>query len=272
MANVALAQVVVEENNQNYGNIISFDVARSILESQKVKPTSPKARKYNGGGAVVGKSTEVYAFKTKEEIKAMVDVFDKHIEEATDAHHKQLASRNKLMFLIGINVGLRASDLVTLKWGFFLDYISDGEYHFKEFYTLQPKKQRKSKKFVKMFFNASVKRAVVEYLNEFPAESLDEYLFNSREGDGAITTKTLWRIIKNTAKEAGLSQNIGSHSLRKTFGYWAWHESADKNKALVVLMNVFNHSSVATTSRYIGLMDEEMSDMFDSLNLGYDFI
>ena len=272
MASPALAPVIVENPVKTYNNIISFDVARNIIESQKAKPTSPKARKYNGGGAVVGKSSEVYAFRTKEEIKAMIDVLDKHIAEATDVHHKQIASRNKLLFVVGINVGLRASDLVTLRWNFFLDDISDGEYRFKEFYTLQPKKQRKSKKFVKLFFNNTVKKAVTEYLNEFPTDDLNEYLFASREGDGAITTSTLWRIIKNTAKEAGLPSNYGSHSLRKTFGKFCFEQAEDKTRAVIMLQKIFNHSDSVTTLKYIGILDDDIEEMYDGLNLGLDFI
>lgn len=267
MASPAFAPVIVEEKKQN--NIVPFSV---IIGTKDVKPKSPKARDNSGGLKPAGVSSEVYAFRTDEEIKSMIDVFDKHINEATDEHHRQLASRNKLLFVIGINVGLRASDLITLKWSFFLDGVKDGEYKFKDFYTLQPKKTRKQKKFVKLFFNNTVKKVIVEYLNEFPMDNLDEYMFKSREGDGAIAATTLWRIIKNAAKEAGINQNIGSHSLRKSFGFRAWHDAEDKDKALVILSYVFNHSSVATTRKYIGIMDDEIKDVFDSLELGYDFI
>lgn len=272
MASPAFAPVIVEENNEQYSNVISFNAARDILDAKKVKPVSPKARPYNGGGAVVGKSSEVYPFRTKEEVKAMIDVFDNHIMEATDEHHRQLASRNKLLFIIGINVGLRASDLVTLKWNFFLNGVSNGEYDFKEFYALQPKKTRKQKKFVKMFFNNAVKKAVTEYLNEFPTENLDSYLFESREGDESITTKTLWRIIKNAAKEAGLSDNYGSHSLRKTFGKFCFEQAEDKTRAVIMLQKIFNHSDSVTTLKYIGILDDDIEEMYDGLNLGLDFI
>lgn len=140
MASPAFAPVVVEEKQQN--NIIPFSV---IIGTKDVKPKSPKARDNSGGLKPAGVSSEVYAFRTDEEIKSMIDVFDKHINEATDEHHRQLASRNKLLFVIGINVGLRASDLITLKWSFFLDGVKDGEYKFKDFYTLQPKKHASRK-------------------------------------------------------------------------------------------------------------------------------
>lgn len=217
---------------------------------------------------VAGTSSEVYAFNTEEEIKTMIDVFDKRIEEAPDENKRQIACRNKMMFLIGINVGLRASDLITLKWNFF--YNEDKT--FKQFYTLMPKKTRRQKKFVKLFFNQVVKKAVADYVSEYPTENMDEYLFKSRKGDGHITEVSLGRIIKDTAKEAGIEKNICSHSLRKTFGFWAWHNAEDKNKALVTLQMLFNHSDTSTTLKYIGILSSEIEDMFNSVDLGLDYI
>lgn len=264
-----MAQPAFVPDNK-YDNVVQFNVFDG--GKKKDKPKGPKSHHNCGGGDYAGKSSEVYAFRTKEEIKAVIDVFDKHINEAEDEHHRQLACRNKLLFLVGLNIGLRASDLVTLRWSFFLDSASDGEYVFKEFYTLQPKKTRKQKKFVKLFFNQTVKKAIVEYLNDYPTDDLEEYLFYSREGDGAIVPDTLRKIVKNAAREAGITQNIGSHSLRKTFGFWIWHESNNKDKALVVLSQIFNHSSVQVTRRYIGITNDEMKDAFNSIELGFDFI
>ena len=214
-----------------------------------------------------GISCEVYAFTTEEEIKAMIDVFNKHIEES-DGVPKQIAYRNKMLFLIGLNVGLRASDIRKLKWNFFLN--DDGS--FKDFYSLQPKKQRKYGKFVKLYFNQTVKKAITDYLNKYPIDNMNDYLFKSRKGDDAISENALWRIIKTAAAEAGINKNIGSHSLRKSFGYHVWHNAEDKNKALVTLQMIFNHSSSVVTAKYIGITNNEMSDMFNSINLGLEFI
>ena len=267
MGSPAFAPVIVEEKQQN--NIIPFSI---VMGTKDARPKSPKARDNSGGLKPAGVSSEVYAFRTDEEIKAMIDVFDKHINEAADEHHRQIASRNKLLFVVGINVGLRASDLITLKWNFFLDGIEDGEYKFKDFYTLQPKKTRKQKKFVKLFFNNTVKKVIVDYLNEFPTDNLNEYMFKSREGDGAIAATTLWRIVKNAAKEAGINQNIGSHSLRKTWGRFCFEQAEDKTRALVLLQKAFNHSSKEVTLHYLGLLDEDIQDMYENVNIGYDFI
>lgn len=233
--------------------------------------------KYNKDGSVckihnnkvLGKDSEVYAFRTKEEIAAMVKVFDRHINDASNNEQRQIACRNKLLFIIGLNVGIRGSDLRTLQWNFFFDKNGD-ELVFKKFYTLQPMKQRKQHKFVKLFFNQAVQKVIMDYITEYPIDNLDGYLFASRKGNEPIVVASLWRIIKDAAEEAGIKQNIGSHSLRKSFGFWCWHESADKNKALVMLQQIFNHSSTQTTAKYIGILDDEIEDMFNSIALGFD--
>lgn len=263
--NLAYAPVVVEERS----NIIPFKI---VEVSPKPKPKSAKSREYKGCPKKAGKSSEVYAFRTNEEIKAMIDVFDKQIKDATDAHHKKIASRNKLLFIVGINIGLRASDLTDLKYEFFFDKNKNGTLKFKEFYTLQPKKQRNSKKFVKLFFNETIKKAVTDYIKEYPIMSLDDYVFASAEGNGAITPSTLWRIIKVAAKKAGIEKNIGSHSLRKSWAYAVYNNAADKNNALVTLMYCFNHSNTAITAKYIGIIDDDIKSMYESVELGLEYI
>ena len=225
-------------------------------------------RKSNNTGGV---STEVYAFRTQEEIKKMIDVFNKHIENSVGTN-RQIACRNKMMFLMGLNIGIRASDLRSVKWSFFYKEDENGNRSFKESYKIQPQKQRKAKKFITMFFNDAVKKAIENYVNEYPIDDIDSYVFFSRKGGEPISTRGLWRIIKDTAKEAGIEQNIGSHSLRKSFGYWAWHEAQNKEQALVILQACFNHSDTRTTMKYIGLLDTEIQDMYNSVNLGLGYI
>lgn len=250
----------------------------NVIELVKVdgKLNKKPEVRYNKDGSVdkryphkeAGVSSEVYPFTTEEEIKAMIDVFNNRIEEAPDDNKRQIACRNKMLFLVGINIGLRSSDLCGLKYSFFMN--NDGS--FKNHYSLKPKKTRKTNKFVKLYFNEVVKKAIAEYVNDYPIENMDEYLFKSRKGDGHITEIALGNIIKQAALEAGIKQNINSHSLRKTFGRFVWHNSEDKNRSLIVLQTIFNHSSPAITSKYIGLTDDEVCDVFNDLNLGGDYM
>lgn len=254
-----MSNLAVAYNKKNYDNIISFDSLRNVkIDDDAGKKESPLA----------GKSSEVYAFRTVEEIAAMINVLDKHIDEAENDDQRRIAWRNKMLFVIGINVGIRASDLRTLRWSFF--FKEDGA--MKDSYKIQPMKTRKQKKFVTLYFNDAVKTIISNYVEQYPYGKLDDYLFASRVGDEPITVRSLWRIIKQTALEAGIDQNIGSHSLRKTWGRFCFEQAEDKTRALVVLQKAFNHSDSLTTLKYVGLLDDEIAEMYNSINLGLDMI
>lgn len=242
-------------------------VIKTLEEKPEIKYNKDGSIDKRHSNKVAGVSSEVYPFTSEEEIKAMIDVFDKRIIESPDANKRQIACRNKMLFLVGINLGIRASDLCGLKYNFFMN--NNGT--FKDFYSLQPKKTRRTGKYVKLYFNRTVKKAIADYLAEYPMEDMNEYLFKSRKG-GAITEKSLWKIIVDATADAGIDKNVGSHTLRKTFGRFVYHNAEDKNNALVILQTIFSHSSPAITSKYIGLTDDEVSDVFNSLDLGLDYI
>ena len=253
---------------QETNNVITL----SIVDGKLAK--KPKVR-YNKDGTidkrhsnrVSGVSSTVYPFSV-EEIKAVIDVFNNRINEATNDNQKQIACRNKMLFLIGVNVGLRASDLMQLRWSYF--YNSDMT--FKKSYVLQPKKQKKTGKFVEIFFNQTVKKAIENYVNDYPIDDLNGYLFKSRKGDNPITEKGLWKIIVDVAMDADIEKNVGSHSLRKTWARNIYDNAKDKSGALVMLQECLRHSDSLTTLRYISIMDEEKKDMYESIELGLDYI
>lgn len=256
---------------------LNYGVDNIICMTEVVK--SKKTPKLNKDGTVskvhcnkqAGVSSEVFSFKTKEEIDSMIKVFDKYINNAPDDDKLRIARRNKLLFILGINLSLRASDLRTVKYSFFFHKTDDGKLEFNEYYSLIPQKQKKTRKYIKLFFNDVVKNAIMNYIEYYPIDDIDSMVFASRKGDDeAIKEQTIWRILNDRAVEAGIKQNIGSHSLRKTFGYWTWHEAEDKNRALVILQQLFAHSSTQVTMRYIGILDEEIKDTYYSINLGSD--
>lgn len=261
--------MAVPNRKQKTDNVIALSfVNGKLAKKPEIKYNKDGSIDKRHSNRVTGVSSEVYPFVAQEEIKSIIDVLNKRIEEATNNNQRQIACRNKMLFLIGINLGIRASDLCGLRYSFFMN--NDGT--FKDFYALQPKKTKKLGKFVKLYFNQTVKKAITDYIKDYPVEDMNEYMFKSRKGNGSITERSLWKIIVDVAADAKLESNYGSHSLRKTFGYWIWHNAEDKNKALVTLQVIFNHSSTATTAKYIGLTDNEISDAFNSLDLGLDYI
>jgi len=253
---------------QQNDNVITLSIVNGKLAKK------PKVR-YNKDGTidkrhcnrVSGISSTVYPFDV-DEVRSIIDVLNYRIKNATSKNKKQIAHRNKMLFLIGINVGLRASDLIQLRWSYF--YKNDMT--FKESYVLQPKKTRRTGKFVKIFFNQTVKKAIENYTSKYPIEDLNDYMFKSRKGSKPITEAGLWKIIVDVSEEAGIDKNVGSHSLRKTWARNIYDNAEDKSDALVMLQECLRHSDSLTTLRYIAIMDEKKKDMYKSIELGLDYI
>ena len=237
----------------NYTNVIKMERYNNTL--RRKKETTGR------------NSTEVYPFKTEEEIKSIIKTMDKHIDAAKTEYNKKRWHRNKLIFLLGINLGIRGSDLCELKWS---DVFYDN-FEFKEKSNIQPIKNRNiSGKYVSLFFNDTSKNAINEYIALYPIKDIDDYIFESKRksdnGSTHIDRVSLGRMLKNVAKECGIKRNINSHSLRKTFGYQVWHSADNKDNALSLLQCIFGHSSQVVTQRYIGVEDEEIMEVYNSLD------
>lgn len=252
-------------NNNQDAVIYDFTTRKKLNDKQFVEDNGAYDNR-------AGKKCEVYAFRTDEEIKAMLDVYDKHIKEASNSLLCKIACRNKMLFIIGINIGVRASDLRLLTWDFFFEKMVDGNLKFRENYSLRPKKTSKYNKYVKLYFNDAVKKIIEWYIDMYPIEDIHGYVFKSRKTTEPISVNAMWRVIKDAAKEAGIEQNIGSHTLRKTFCRRVYDNAVDKGKVLLILQNILNHSDQLTTMRYLGLVNEEIEGTFDGLNIGLDMI
>lgn len=243
----------------------------NIIDYLKVVKKKQKTIKYRKDGNVKmtrnnkieGKASEVYPFKTKEEINSIINVLNNHISNATTSYNKKRWYRNKMIFVLGINLGIRGSDLCSLKWSdFFYENME-----FKNRTKIQPQKTKnKTKKYVSLSFNNTVKNIITEYVNEYPIENLDDYVFITTKGKH-LDRDALGLIVKNVAKEAGIKFNVNSHSLRKTFGYRTWTNAIDKGEALSMLQYIFGHSSMKTTMRYIGITQEQVDEIFQNLNV-----
>jgi hypothetical protein len=104
-------------------NIVNFP-ALSIVDDNKPKYRKDGGVKRTHPNKLAGVSTEVYGFYSKEEIKMIMDVLEERISLAEhkvenhvtrSATQLRVARRNKLMFIIGMNIGIRASDLSVIK-------------------------------------------------------------------------------------------------------------------------------------------------------------
>ena len=138
----------------------------------------------------------VEPIRDKETIQKMKDYFITH------------EFRDYLLFILGINTGLRISDLLKLK-------VSDirDKFHI----VIKEKKTGKEKKFV---LNPQVRAELNKFITN---KSDDEYLFSSKRNKSkAIDRSVVYDLLKKAANAVGLETAIGTHTLRKTFGYHAY--------------------------------------------------
>ncbi len=166
------------------------------------------------------------------------------------ARMKRLLAHNKrdlLLFTLGINSGLRISDLLALN-------VKDVKN--KSFISIREKKTKKFKQFP---INDKLKPLIYR-VTDF--RDLNEPLFLSQKMKRLSRTQA-YRMLRSTAMRAGIKDKIGTHSLRKTFGYHHYKQFND----IVLLQKILNHSAPSVTLRYIGMEQEEINQSYENFSL-----
>ncbi|WP_404448969.1 tyrosine-type recombinase/integrase [Sutcliffiella horikoshii] len=162
---------------------------------------------------------------------------------------KNYSLRDYLFFVMGINMGLRLSELLHVK----VEGVTvDGKVN--DFYLLE------NGHFI--YMNKHVRQAIAEYLHKRSLES-EDYLFKSQKCNAPITRQQAYRIINKAAKEVGVPGKVGTHTLRKTFGYHAYRSGV----AVSLLQKHFNHTSPSETLRYLGIDKYEKIPVRIDVNL-----
>ena len=171
---------------------------------------------------------------------------DKAIIEQFKQELLKSSYRNYMLFVIGINTGLRISDILKLN-------VSDVQgTHIR----IKEQKTGKDKRFK---INDYLRDEVVRYVD---STGITNYLFPSRKGDKPITRVQAYRILNDVATKLGVDE-IGTHTLRKTFGYWHYQQYKD----IAILQEIFNHSAPSITLRYIGITNDIIDNSIDNFHL-----
>lgn len=189
-------------------------------------------------------------------------------EKAQIKKMKRLLKRRNLrdyaLFVVGINLGLRVGDLLALTVG---DVLQGRGNRLKaaERIEIREKKTHKKKRLI---LNETARRAVVEYLKTRTRRYPEDPLFLSRQRDKegslrALSRKQVWRILSETGYAAGIRESIGTHSMRKTFGYHRYNAGQPVEE----LQKIFNHSSAAITSAYIGINQDKIDRSYREFQL-----
>ncbi len=188
--------------------------------------------------------------------------------------------RDNMLFIVGINFGLRVSDLLQLRFC----QLIDEDFSFKTTFPILEKKTRrrvdedgkqtgrKVNKNRYITINDAVMDAVTIFLQHNPRR-LDDFMFRSESNRGGFVNKPMSRmsvdrILKEIAETLDIHVRVATHTLRKTFGYHQMVMSGNDPRKLLLLQKIFGHSSSAQTLDYIGITSEEIEDAYLNLNLG----
>lgn len=156
--------------------------------------------------------------------------------------------RDFLLYILGINNGLRAKDLVRLRYSQ-VEGLTTG--------AVIKIVETKTGKDNVLVINKSVQKALQAYL-EVIEPAPDDYLFKSRKGNGHISSQSVGRLVRSWTTAINLKGRYGAHTLRKTWGY---HQRTRHGAGYEILCKRYNHSSPAITMRYLGIEDREVCEL-----------
>lgn len=160
---------------------------------------------------------------------------------------KEQSYRDYMLFVTGINSGLRISDILQLR-------VRDVK---RPYFNMV---ERKTKKRRRIDMTPQLQRELKKYIE---GKEDHEYLFKSREGlNKPIGRSMAYKILRRAAESVGLD-DIGTHTLRKTFGYHLYKQTGD----VALLQKILNHSDPSYTLRYIGISEDIMNQAIKSFKI-----
>lgn len=162
-----------------------------------------------------------------------------------------------LLITIGTFTGLRISDLLQLKFSHF----ENGD-----ILTIVEMKTKKTRK---IRINADLKEIVQRIKVKMGVRNSEQLIFLNKYADKVIDRSYVNVKLKEIIRkyDINIDSNISSHMFRKTLGNRVLRLNNYSNESVILLMELFGHSSPAITKRYLGIREKEILDVYDSLRL-----
>lgn len=258
------------EGRLDMAQVIRLDFAKANSGVIDIATVQQSCRKLKAGliaPAAEEVTQELASEHAAEPIKDMQDII-----RISQFLIEQGRYRDNMLFIVGINFGLRVSDLITLR---FANIIND-DCTFRDRFSILEKKTKNTRKHKRnryITINTAVVEAVTLYLENTPGVRLSDYMFRSESNNGGNLNKPIHRasvdtILKGIARDLGLGNRMSTHTLRKTFAYHQMVMSGNDPRKLLLLQKMFGHSTAAQTLDYIGITSEEIDEAYRNLNLG----
>ncbi len=175
------------------------------------------------------------------------------VRELAAYYLKRGEIRNHVLIVMGVHTALRISDLLRLRWDDVYDF--DNE-RIRDCVSVTEKKTGKAKIIA---LSPHIKTALSVFL--FAARPGVFIIENKRTGK-AISRIQAYRLIRAASEALAFSRHVSCHSLRKTFGYHAWKSGVSP----VIIMDIYNHSSLAVTQRYLGVTQDDRNEVYLTLD------
>ena len=157
--------------------------------------------------------------------------------------------RNYLLAVLCLHTALRIGDILRLTWN---DVYDAKQRRMRPVISITEKKTGKDKT---VALNRHIITALERY---FAAQAPGAALIINERTQKAISRIQAYRILRAAAEVLGFSFPVSCHSLRKTFGYHVWK----KGVSPAVIMEIYNHSSLAVTRRYLGVTQDDMNAVY----------
>lgn len=155
---------------------------------------------------------------------------------------------------LGFCTACRASDVLNLKWS---DILGKSEHVIVE---------QKTKKARKLSFNNSVQNKIKELYKLIGQPDKEEFIFLSRATNKPITIQYLNKKLKAFKSKYKIKiGNFSTHTFRKTFGRYVYEKYNRSAESLILLNKILNHSNIAVTKTYIGITQDEVNSIFNSI-------
>lgn len=169
--------------------------------------------------------------------------------------HEAKEYRWEAFLTISFVTGLRISDTLQLKWSDLLGA---------EGLAVTEKKTGKKRN---IKFSGETMDKIKQVYESLRSPKLDSHIFTGRNGR-PFTQQYTNRELKRIKEKYGLKiECFSSHSLRKTFARHIWEMNGRSEEALVWLMQILNHTSIATTRIYLGIRGEEIERIYKSIKI-----
>lgn len=210
-------------------------------------------------------SISIFALVKRQKIEVMGKVKGEIVESEPLAieDYKRLLeclSLDKMYLLelycrLSFCTALRISDVLSLTWADIL------------YKDIICKVEHKTQKTRLIKVGDTNKKRFIELYELLRRPDLNKAVIRHPKKEEAYTARQMNRILKRLRNKYHLPiSRISTHTLRKTFGKYVYEKEGKTGSALVLLSKIFNHSSIAITRRYIGLNQEQINDVYASID------